>query len=79
MIAAQTNDPDQIAPAMPDPATLEVPDINDIRRDSPAFAPAESPAPREARRALHPDFGPLALPALLAATRVMRGAAVKRG
>lgn len=79
MIAAQMNDPAPIVPVMPDPAPVQIGTIHDLRRDPPAFAPAESPAPRESGRALHPGFGPLALPALVAATRVMRGATNKRG
>ena len=79
MIAAQMNDPASIAPAMPDPAAVEIGTIHDLRRDSPASAPAEPPASRETSRALHSGFGPLALPALVAATRVMGGATNKGG
>jgi len=79
MIAAQMNDPAPIAPAMPDQAPVQIGTIRDLRSDPPAFAPAESTAPGKPGPTLHPGFGPLALPALVAATRVMRGATNKVG
>lgn len=79
MIAAQITDPAPIPPVTHDPAKLEIAVLHGLRPDAPADAAMPIPAGRKPVRDLHPGFGPLALPALVAATSVMRGGTGRRG
>ena len=76
MIAAQMNDP---TPTQHTP--LHAISHHDQRPAAPACARkgADDAGTRESDRTRHKGFGPLALPALVAATRVLRGGTGRRG
>jgi hypothetical protein len=79
MIAAQITDPAPMPPVTQDSAKPEIAVLHALRPDAPADVAMGIPPRREPARDLHPGFGPLALPALVAATRVLRGGTGQRG
>ena len=86
MIVAQMNDPAAIPPASLNNGAIQglrseppaAPDARAVDREA-AGSGLTQVQPRESARSAHPGFGPLALPALVAATRVMRGGTGQRG